>query len=226
MWELIANGLGLVGTGVSLVSGFSLDKRFDALNNSFEKLNTLQAQILERVDAHPLLPRNVLPLIDVFQATSDPIEQVKTARLMAEYSRQLQVQSESSTSALLSDVIAEMRSVIESVRFTQVSGQPAPRALTRTLYNDPFDAGIVEFHDITSRGMWGLNAPYVVSPHLSPISWCDPTTGRNFLGKISTSELRRYGINVTTPQYRHAIDGHIYSSSYGLYLPSYMVNVT
>lgn len=224
MWDLIANGLGLVGTGYSFVSGFSLDKKINAINASFEKLETLQSQVLDSVASHSLLANKLLPLLEAFRGESNPGEQLKTAQILAEYSRQLQADLESRTSTLLAGAISEMRNVIESVRLTQAPQQPAPGRFTRALYNDPFGTGVVEFQDISASGIWGVTEPYIVSPHLSPISWRDPMSGRQFLGKISISELQRYGIKTTTPKYLHTVGGHVYSASHGLYVPSYIVD--
>ena len=223
MWELIANGLGLAGTGYSILSGFSLDKKVDAISASLGKLEDLHSQLNERIGSASSLLSTVSPLISGFAGKVDPNEQLKTAQLLADYTRRWQVELEAKASALFIEVIREMRNVADSARLTQSSERMAPEKLIRALYHDPFDAGIVEYRDISDNGIYGISGPYIVSPHLTPISWRQPQSGRRFLGKISNSDLERYGIRMSIPNYTHTVDGHVYSDRHGLYLPSYMV---
>jgi hypothetical protein len=224
MWELIANGLGLAGTGFSLASGFALDKKVDVIASSLQRLENLQFQLLERVDSHEHLVDGFLPLLRTFGREPNPREQVKTMQMLNEYSRQLQADLKTSTSSLLLDAASEMRQIIDSVRLTHSTEQwVVPRKFTSALYHDPFEAGVVEFQDVSKHGIWGVREPYIVSPHLSPIWWSNPMTGQSFLGKISMTELERYGIKTNAPKYLHTTDGHVYSPEHGLYLPSYFV---
>jgi hypothetical protein len=225
MWDLIANGLGLAGSGYPLLSGFALDKKVDVIAPSLQRLENLESQLLERVGSHQNLVDGFLPLLHAFVREPDPRNQLRTAQMLAEYSRQLQTDLKVGTSRLLLDAVSEMHQIIDSVRLTTHStNQRVPSKFARALYNDPFDAGVVEFNDVSAHGIWGVQEPYIISPQLSPIWWTNPMTGQSFLGKISMAELRRYGINTSAPKYLHAIDGHVYSPQHGLYLPSYFVD--
>jgi hypothetical protein len=223
MWELLANGLGLAGTGYSVLSGFSLDKKITAINSSLARLEQLHSQLNERLDSRTSLANITLPLITSFGGKVDPREQFRTAQLLAEYVQRRDAEIEARTSALFAEAIAEMRKVMESVRYSQSHGQLAPENLVRTLYQNPFEAGVVEYRDISNSGLYGLTEPYIVTPHLSPISWLDPRSGQQFLGKISTSDLARFGLKIKAPRYAHVLDGHIYSDRHGIYVPSWMI---
>lgn len=223
MWELIANGLGLVGTGVSLVSGFALDKKTDVMSSSLERIENLQAQLLEQARSKQQFIHGPVSLVRNFGREPDPRAQLKTAQVLAEYSQQLQSDLNASTSRILNEVVSEMRRVIDSVRLTVSGEMHVPRKFARAIVHNPFDAGVVEFRDITEHGIWGVKEPHIVSPNLSPIWWSNPRSGKSYLGKISTAELERYGIKTTAPRYLHTVDGHVYSPEHGLYLPSYFV---
>lgn len=224
MWELLVNGLSLVGTGHSFISGFTLDKKVKELRSSQERLEKIQSQLLERVNSTNVLGNDILPLLDSFRRESNPGEQLKISQILGEYSRQLQGDLQGKTYSLLTDAVSEMQRTLESVRLTLAPAQPAPPQFLNTLFRDPFAAGLVEFKDISTGGIWGVNESHLVNPHMSPVSWVNPFTGRSFLGRITLGDLQRYGINVTPPRYRHTVGGHVYSEVHGLYLPAYMVS--
>jgi hypothetical protein len=223
MWELIANGLGLAGTGYALASGFSLDKRVEAIASSRQRLDNLQLQLLERAGSSENLIDRFLPLLRAFGQESNPREQLKTVQILAEYSRQLRADLKTSTSSLLQDVVSEMGRIIDSVRLTHSTEQRVPRKFLSDLYHEPFAAGVVEFQDVSEHGIWGVREPYIVGSRLSPLWWANPLTGQSFLGKISMAALQRYGIKTSAPKYLHITDGHVFSPEHGLYLPSYIV---
>jgi hypothetical protein len=96
--------------------------------------------------------------------------------------------------------------------------------LYRGLLNDPYEAGVVQQWDISGGGLWVRRDKRIITPQIVPITWGNPLTGQMFLGEIPLGRLSQYGIQVQVPQYKHVVDGHVYSERHGLYLPSYLVS--
>jgi ribosomal protein S10 len=181
MLELIANGLGLAGTGVSLVSGFALDKKMDVMSSSLARIEHLQSQLLEQTRSNQQIVQGPVSLVRNFGRELDPREQLKTAQMLAEYSRQLQSDLKASTSRILNDVVSEMRKVVESVRLTISGDVRVPRDFARAIAHNPFDAGIVEFATFQ-------NVESGVSTNLSSSAH----TYRRFGGRIPEMDSRTW----------------------------------
>jgi hypothetical protein len=116
-----------------------------------------------------------------------------------------------------------MLRAVQASHYTENAPLRLKGDLFRGLVHDPYEAGVAQYSDISEGGLWARGDKRIITPHMAPITWGNPLTGRMFLGEMPLNRLRHYGMEVQVPHYRHVVDGLVYSDKHGLYLPSYIV---
>jgi hypothetical protein len=221
-WQLMVNGLNLAGSvaGVgSLVSGFSLERRLRQIELSLKRLE----EVLYELSKAPGIARAVLDMITSFLKAADPRQQIQSAARFEACAKELRRDLPEDTWTMLSDALTEMKMLIDSVQYSRTGLVNSPHNILRQLVANPRRAGVTEFWDISDGGLWTRKRPLLMGPEQTPVVWANPLTGQLFLGEMPLSRLREYGLEICAPEYQRAVDGHVYSHRYGLYLPVKLV---
>lgn len=228
MWQLMFNGLSLASslTGLySFASGFSLDKNVDQIQKSLQRLEGMHGQLLDASRVSRTIVEDVTPIISSFTDLKNPTQQSLSATTLEQIVRSIHREETETTRSILAAVLAEMRTVVDSVRLAQSPPIQTPVNIWRRLIADPYEAGMTGISDISEGGLWAREQPQLVNPMLTPVTWANPLTGQAFLGRMPLSRLRQFGLDLHPPSYPHATDGLIFSERHGLYVPSYLAIV-
>lgn len=226
MWELIYNGLNIVGSlsGIgSFASGFSMDRNINSIKKSLDVLETNYSKILNASKINQTILEEVAPIINNYKNHNIPNLQNISINQIQNHLIDFRKDLSTSLKEILESTLHEMRTILDSTHLTEGKRIHAPKNLLYDLTKNPFNTGINQFWDISESGLWNLNKRRIINRNISPITWSNPLTGQMFLGEIPLTNLYKYGMNVQPPNYRNVVDGCIYSDRYGLYLPSYYV---
>lgn len=210
MIENIANGI-ITGFGIvsgaasiaSYVSEFSLEKDIDKIKKSLKILEDIKTD------------KNISNNIDVFYHNNTNHQKEVLNSILSLYEQQRKQMDKQNR--IILESVNEMREIISSIRFNVGSPINISSNFVKNLVNNPFEMGIHEF----SRFDYNLfeSKDNYITPNISPIIWND-TYGNKFFGKMNKNIMSKYGFDIKSGTYTAQNDGYIFSSRYGMYLPS------
>jgi len=216
MWELIANGINVIGSltsAGSFISSFSVDRNRKKIENSvinIEKHLKDFNSIFRDIGKPDYLEKYLGNLIDSQRENEINSDQILNALSLANKSQEKLIIS-------LSEFVNEIK---DAYKFIETDYTPNIKNLHKELIYNPFDAGISQFWDVSAINSFDNFPSKIISNINTPISWSNPYNGKHFLGEIHNNNLQRYGINVQIPHYKFNQDGFIYDAKRGLYLPN------
>lgn len=220
MFDLFLNGLsivGSVGSVVSYVNGFALERDIRQIRASLQHIERINEELR---GARMRVPDNLvgaflgdLSGLRSFGEFRDPSQVFKVyeGRLREEFRRQ--------TSSLLEEMIGEFRSLSRAVRVAESKPLMIEEDLFDRVRVNPGDVGVRDVIEVPDGRLLQAGRPHVVTAGSSPVVWEDPWSRRRFMGSMPTTGLQRYGLGIEVPRYKRAKDGFIYSEAHGLYLP-------
>jgi hypothetical protein len=222
-WQLVSNGISIISslasTG-SFLSSFSLDRDMKAIKNAvinIEKQHAEYNSFYKGTDKSNYLEDFILPFIDGEQ--SHKISSNDFLKFL-ESSHEHYKSSNDKLILTLSSLVSEIKN---SYNFHSTQQQVNPNRIYNTLLNNPFDAGITQFWDISSINSYEQFPSKIISNGNSPILWND-RSGRRYLGEANNNFLKNnWGLNINIPHYKYNQDGYIYDAKSGLYLPQLIV---
>ncbi len=215
MWELIANGINILGsiasTG-SFISSFSIDRNRKRIEDSV--LN-IERQLVEfnKLFADIGRPEILEKYLDnlLKAKLSNEINSDKLLNALAA----TKLQNEE----LINTLLLSFNEIKQSYKYLQNDFVKNTLTFHRDLIKMPFDAGVSHFWDINSLNNLEIFPNLTASNTNTPILWTNPYNGHRYLGEIHNNNLSNYGIDIQLPHYRYNKDGFIYDKESGLYLP-------
>jgi hypothetical protein len=216
MWELIANGLNVIGSmssAGSFISSFSIDRNMKIIENSvlnIEKDLKDFNSLFRDIGKPEYLEKFLENLIDSQRRNEIKSDEILNALSLANKSQEKLIMS-------LTEFVKDIKG---AYKFIKTDYAQSVRSLHKELIYNPFNAGISQFWDVSASNSLDNFPGKTISNSFTPISWTNPNSGQHFLGEMHNNSLHRFGINVQMPHYKFNQDGFIYDATRGLYLPN------
>ncbi len=222
MWELLINGVNLLGSAAgigSFASGFALEKDIGRISNSLRRLEELNHDLLRATQNNRRLIEQVVPVLSEFPNLRTPAQQATSAGFLQQYLSEFCDGITATTRNILTASVAEVQNVVDSIHYAETKRVKVPEQLLHRIAANPSALGIPQVWDISNGGLLGWGGCQIMDNSVTPITWSNPLTGRVFLGEVPYEALRRYGLDIRAPKYQLTRDGYAYSPAHGLYLP-------
>lgn len=225
MWELMANGLNIAGSAASVYSfikGFSVDRDLQEIMKRLPKIEELLYEIRDRPQCNVIILEKAAPIIADFSQFNNPGQTWHAAEQLERYATSPNTGLTQSERNILNEAASQMKKIALAYRYTESDPVLMPKSLLRDIIDNPSDLGLEHQQDITGGGLLGqpvkTGQRYILE-NSSPITWCNPLTGRSFVGEMPFSVLSQYGLEMEPPSYECSENGHIYALKSGQYSP-------
>jgi len=216
MWELIANGINIIGSlasAGSFISSFSVDRDRKIIENSvinIEKHLKDFNGIFRDIGKPQYLEKYIENLINSQRKNEVNSDQILNALNLVNKSQEKLI-------APLAELVREVKG---AYKFRKTDYTQNVSNLHKELIHNPFNAGVSQFWDVSAINGFENFPSKTISNINTPLSWTNPYNGHRFLGEIHNNNLEQFGINVYVPHYKFNQGGFIYDEKSGLYLPS------